>query len=109
MAPDKKDPTDPMCRRASGYPKVNQGTSCTQNSFKVGKKAFLYVGPQGGRYKAMFKLEDSRSEAVELAKVDPDCYQVGSTAWVTARFTADRPMPKELWQRWLEESYQLSL
>lgn len=64
---------------------------------------------QGGRYKAMFKLEKSKSEAAKLAKTDPDCYSVGSTAWVTARFTADKPMPKKLWEKWLDESYQLTI
>lgn len=64
---------------------------------------------QGGRFKAMFKLEKSKPEAIKLAKKNPDCYSVGSTAWVTARFTADKPMPKKLWEKWLEESYQLTV
>ena len=64
---------------------------------------------QGGRYKAMFKLEKSKPEAIKLAKKDPNCYSVGSSAWVTARFTADKPMPKKLWEKWLDESYQLTI
>ena len=63
---------------------------------------------QGGRYKAMFKLDKSLPEAKRLAKKDPDCFQVGNTAWVTARFTSEKPMPKKLWEKWLDESYQLS-
>ena len=63
---------------------------------------------QGGRYKAMFKLQKSMPEAAKLAKEDPDCWEVGSTSWVTARFTTDRPMPKKIWEKWLDESYQLS-
>ena len=90
----KKDPTEPIRLKASRYSGVDQGTSCTQSSFKTGKQAFLYIGVQGGRYKAMFKLNASRAEADKLAENDPDCYQVGSTAWVTARFTANKPMPK---------------
>ncbi|MEO0996306.1 MAG: hypothetical protein AAFX58_02200 [Pseudomonadota bacterium] len=50
------DPTEAMRQRASRYPGVDEGTSCTQSSFKTGGKAFLFVGEQGGRYKAMFKL-----------------------------------------------------
>ncbi len=109
MAASKKDPSEPIRLRASRYPGVDQGTSCTQSSFKTGKKAFLYIGTQGGRYKAMFKLQKSMPEAIKLAKKDSDCYQVGSTAWVTARFTADSPLPKKLWEKWLDESYELSL
>ncbi len=100
------DPTEPIRLKASRYPGVDEGTACTQSSFKAGKKAFLYVGEQGGRYKAMFKLKASLPEATKLAKKDPDLYQVGS--WVTARFTAEKQMPKKLWTKWLDESYELS-
>ena len=102
------DPTDPIRLRASHYPEVAEGTSCTQSSFKT-RTAFLYIGEQGGRYKAMFKLSESRAEAEALAAERPDDYQVGNTGWVTARFSVDEPMPESLWQKWLDESYQLSL
>ncbi len=102
------DPTKPIRHRASQYPDVDQGTACTQSAFKTGKKAFLYIGEQGGRFKAMFKLKASRAEADALAAEQPDCYQVGSTTWVTARFTAEEPMPQTRWEKWLDESYELS-
>ncbi|MEM8883339.1 MAG: MmcQ/YjbR family DNA-binding protein [Planctomycetota bacterium] len=102
------DPTEPILERARGYADVVEGSSCTQTSFKTGKKAFLYIGMQGGRHKAMFKLEKSMPEAIERAEREPDRYQVGSTAWVTARFTDEKPLPKRLWQKWLKESYELS-
>lgn len=104
----KKDPTEAMRLQASRYPEVDQGTACTQSSFKTGKTAFLYVGMQGGRYKAMFKLGPSAAQAAQLAEAEPDRFEVGSTSWVTARFTADKPMPKRLWSKWLDESYELS-
>ena len=63
---------------------------------------------QGGRYKAMFKLQKSMPEATKLAAKEPDRYEVGSTSWVTARFTVDKPMPRKLWEKWLDESYELS-
>ena len=108
MAAKKKDPTAPLLKKARRYPDAVEGSSCTQTSFKVGKKAFLYVGEQGGRFKAMFKLDASRSTAEALAKKDPERYQVGSTAWVTARFSAEEPLPKTVWEAWLKESYQLT-
>lgn len=103
-----QDPTGPIREKASRYPEVDEGTACTQSSFKTGKKAFLFIGMQGGRYKAMFKLQKSLPEATRLAEKEPDRFQVGSTAWVTARFTAEEPMPKKLWVKWLDESYELS-
>ncbi len=87
---------------------MDEGTSCTQNSFKTGKKAFLYIGMQGGRYKAMFKLKESRTEAVQLAEQNPKDFQVGNTGWVTARFSAEAPLLPDIWEKWLEESYRLS-
>ena len=105
----QKDPTEPMRLKASRYPGVDEGTACTQSSFKAGKKAFLFIGMQGGRYKAMFKLQQSVPEATRLAEDEPDRFEVGSSIWVTARFSADKPMPKTLWTKWLDESYELSV
>lgn len=109
MPDSKTDPTEPMRLKASQYPGVDEGTACTQSSFKAGKQSFLFVGEQGGRFKAMFKLKDSREEAIKLAKQQPDRFQVGSSVWITARFSADEPMPKKLWEKWLDESYQLAI
>ncbi len=102
------DPTEPMRAKARSFPDAIEGSSCTQASFKVGKKAFLYVGMQGGRYKAMFKLDASMPKACEFAESRPDDFQTGSTGWVTARFTADKPLAKRKWEKWLSESYALA-
>lgn len=108
MPAAKKDPTEPIRLKASRYPEVDEGTACTQSSFKTGGVAFLYIGEQGGRCKAMFKLKVSIPQAAKLAEKEPDNYQLGNTAWVTARFTAEQPMPKKVWEKWLDESYELS-
>lgn len=108
MARKKVDPTLAIRRKAGSYAGVDEGTACTQSSFKIGSKAFLFIGEQGGRYKAMFKLGASKDEALRLAKENPEDFQAGSNPWVTARFSLDEPMPRALWSRWLEESYALS-
>jgi len=102
------DPTEPMRLKASQYDGVAEGTACTQSSFKRGKKSFFFCGQQGGRYKAMFKLKDSREEAAKLAAHHPDDFQVGSNIWITARFSEEAPLPREQWEKWLDESYELS-
>ena len=43
MAAIPKDPTEAIRLKASKYPGVDQGTACTQSSFKTGKKAFLFI------------------------------------------------------------------
>ena len=103
------DPTEPIRDLAASFPLVDEGTACTQASFKACRQGFLYIGPQGGRYKAMFKLDASRQQAEQLAADRPDDFQVGSSAWVTARFSAEKPLPKRLWQKWLKESYNLAI
>jgi hypothetical protein len=104
------DPTEPIRRKAVTFPAVAKGTSCNQSSFKAGRGAFLYIGPgpKGRGYKAMFKLERSMPQARDLATTDPGRFEVGSTGWVTTRFTSDEPLPKSIWEKWLRESYELT-
>lgn len=107
--PKAKDPTEAMRVRARKFPDAVEGASCTQTSFKRGgKKAFFYVGEQGGRFKAMFKLDASLAEVRKLAKTAPDDYQHGNGGWVTARFTAEAPLAKKTWEAWMKESYELA-
>ena len=104
------DPTEAIRKAAAEFPEVVKGTSCNQNSFKTGVGSFLFVGPgpKGMGFKAMFKLKDSMPQAQELAEAEPARYQVGKTGWVTARFTAEDPLPREIWERWLSESYAIA-
>lgn len=104
------DPTDEIRRKAVAFPAVAAGTSCNQSSFKAGKGAFLYIGPgpKGKGFKAMFKLKYSMPQARKLATKHPDRFEVGSTGWVTTRFTAAEPLLRSIWETWLEESYALA-
>lgn len=104
------DPTDAIRRQAVTFPGVAKGTSCTQNAFKAGKGTFLFIGPgpKGQGFKAMFRLKASMPQALKLAAEDPTHFEVGSTGWVTARFTAENPLPKRIWGKWLAESYDVT-
>ena len=103
------DPTEPIREKAASFPEVAKGTSCNQSSFKAGKGSFLFIGPGAKEvgFKAMFKLEYSMSQARKLASKEPDRFEVGSTGWVTTRFTAEKPLPKSIWEKWLQESYDI--
>lgn len=104
------DPTDPIRQKAVAFPEVAKGTSCNQSSFKAGRGAYLYIGPgaRGRGFKAMFKLKRSIPQAKNLAVENPERFEVGSTGWVTTRFSAEEPLPRSIWEPWLEESYELS-
>lgn len=105
-----RDPTEAMRRHASTLPGVAEGTSCTQSAFKAGKGTFLFIGPgpKGEGFKAMFKLAASMPQAKKLAAERPDRFQVGTTGWVTARFTAEEPLPATIWKPWLHESHAVT-
>ena len=107
---DLPDPTDPIRQQAVTYPGMAKGTSCTQSSFKAGSGTFLFIGPgpKGLGFKAMFKLKQSMPQAEKLAAQQPSRFEIGSTGWVTARFTAEEPLPKSIWQKWLDESYDVT-
>lgn len=108
--PSSKDPTDPIRKHAAKLAGVEPTTACNQSGFKVGKRAFLYIGPgaKGQGFKAMFKLERSIAQAEQLAAKEPDRYGVGSNGWVSVRFTAEKPLAKAIWENWLKESYALA-
>lgn len=108
--PRTDDPTDAIRKAAAAFPGVLQGTSCSQTSYKAGKGTFLFIGPgaRGQGFKALFKLDRSRGQAEKLAASQPDRFEVGATGWVTARFTAEKPLPAAIWRRWLRESYELT-
>ena len=109
MTPSQ-DPTDAIRKQATKFPGVTTGTSCSQSAFRVGKGTFLFIGPgpKGEGFKAMFKLKTSMPKALELAEQNPKQFEVGSTGWVTTRFTAGAPLPRSIWEVWLEESYELT-
>ncbi len=105
-----RNPTEALHREALRLAGVAAGTACTQSAYKAGRGTFLFIGPgaKGVGFKAMFKLKASLPEARRLAARDPSRFEVGTTGWVTARFTAEAPMPAELWGRWLIESYTIT-
>ena len=102
-----KDPTLVIREKAASFENVITGTSCNQSSFKTKLGAFLFIGPgaKGVGYKAMFKLRESMDQAQKLADEFPKRIEVGSTGWVTTRFTDEEPLSESLWEAWLQESY----
>ena len=80
-----KDPTKALRKATGALLCAVEAMSCNQTSYKMGKKAFLYVGPgtKGVGRKALFKLEVSLGEAESLSKSEPERYEIGK--WVTTR------------------------
>lgn len=104
-----KDPTIAMRKKAASLSDVTEGTSCNQSSYKIGKGSFFFVGPgtKGEGFKAMFRVEGSLAQAQKLADKEPERFSAGSNGWVTVRFTAEKPIPKTVWEKWLKEAHGL--
>lgn len=104
------DPTYPMREKAASFEDVVTGTSCNQSSFKTKRGSFFFAGPgaKGMGFKAMFKLRESMPQAQALANEYPKQFEVGSTGWVTTRFSAEEPLPEAIWGKWIEESYMIT-
>jgi predicted DNA-binding protein (MmcQ/YjbR family) len=90
---------------ALGHDGVEEGIACAGTvlesaTFKVKKKAFLFVNEKNAR----LRLLASRQEAAQLAKKEPRRYVIGPQGW--AKILLADPPPLELLLRWLDESYR---
>jgi YjbR len=71
----------------------------------VNDKTFAYLSIAGEPFSIGCKLPASQSVALMLPFVTPMPYGLGKSGWVTAKL-ADAPVPIEMFEAWLEESYR---
>src|SRR4051794_20129220 len=78
-----------------------EGTALEKVTYKVRKKAFLFLGTKD----VMLKLftSHSRREAERLAAREPARFKVGSSGWVSVQLEGDPPL--EILQKWIAESH----
>ena len=105
-APVESGPMKALRKFAMTLPDAEEGTSCVNRAFRVGKKAYAYLGMKGDQYKLMIKLTDSLAKAEALHAKRPDNYQPGKLGWVTVWLPLQEKAPKGLLEGWIEESYR---
>ena len=93
---------------ARGFPEAQEGVACAgtaaeKRTVQVRKKAFVFLGAT----EAMVKLRESLPEALHLAAKEPSRYRVGALGWVTVTIGDAGAAPRELLERWVDESYRL--
>ncbi len=88
---------------AMALPEASEGHSCVNRAFRVGKKAFFYLGEKPAHIYAMLKLTDSYESAAEM---DDPRVAAGKNGWVTLRFQADDHPDAATMERWVVESYR---
>jgi predicted DNA-binding protein (MmcQ/YjbR family) len=76
---------------------------------KVAKKIFVF-GPgeseDGSSTGIGVKLLESGPAVLELPFVEPSGYGLGTSGWVQATFDLDEPLPVDLLEDWIDESYR---
>jgi hypothetical protein len=98
---------------ALALPDVVEGVACRgtpleKRNFKVGGKAFLFLGSKEGGFDVMLKLGESLPAATKLAGKEPGRYKVGAHGWVTAAFRKDEAPPPDRLEAWIGESYRVN-
>jgi YjbR protein len=93
---------------ARAFPEAQEGVACAgtaaeKRTVQVRKKAFVFLGATD----VLVKLRDSLPEALHLAAQEPNRYRVGALGWVTVTIGAGGSAPRELLERWVDESYRL--
>lgn len=63
---------------------------------------------EGAGIQSNAQTEGLYAAGVEAGTEEPKRFEVGKTGWVTARFTAEEPLPKRIWGKWLAESYEVT-
>jgi predicted DNA-binding protein (MmcQ/YjbR family) len=72
----------------------------------VNDKTFAYLSLAGEPLSISCKLPQSAEAALALPFTTPSAYGLGKSGWVTATFPDDTPVPIELLQEWIDESYR---
>jgi predicted DNA-binding protein (MmcQ/YjbR family) len=72
----------------------------------VNDKTFAYLSLAGEPLTISCKLPRSADSALSLPFTTPTAYGLGKSGWVTATFPDDTPVPVELLEEWIDESYR---
>ncbi len=88
---------------AMDFPETSEGTSCVNRAFRVGKKAFFYLGEKPDHIRLMVKLGPSLDAAEAM---NDERVSVGKHGWTTIRMPNDELLDLEQLTDWVSESYR---
>ena len=107
-APRPHASIDALRTLALRYPEAEEGVACKGTALEcptvtVRGKAFLFLGDGEVR----LKLRDAAAEAGEWASRMPALCSVGAHGWVLVKVGAGEGVPRDVLERWIDESYVL--
>jgi len=91
---------------ALSLPETHEDFPWGERVVKVARKVFVFMSAVEGGLGVTVKLPASSSLALGLPFVSPTGYGLGRSGWVTARFSRREPVPVDLLERWIDESYR---
>ena len=109
----KKAPRPTPAKRAAAlrafalrYPEAYEEFPWGERVIKVRKKIFLFLGSDSKTLSLSVKLPLSYGAALLAPFAKPTAYNLGKSGWVTASFAAGDPVPMDVLESWINESYR---
>ncbi len=94
-----------VARVAAAFPETREDNPWGHRAFKVRGKTFLFLVAEGTHLSLSVKLPVSGALALELPFAEPTGYGLGKSGWISAKFPSGSPIPLDLLEEWLHESY----
>jgi predicted DNA-binding protein (MmcQ/YjbR family) len=94
-----------VARVAAAFPETREDNPWGHRAFKVRGKTFLFLVAEGEHLSVSVKLPVSGALALELPFAEPTGYGLGKSGWVSARFPSGKPIPLDMIEEWLHESF----
>ena len=88
------------------YPETREDFPWGHSAFKVGEKAFVFMGGDKDEVSFSVKLPQSRDIAVDLPFTEPTGYGMGKYGWVTVKVRKETKVTMDLIKAWIDESYR---
>jgi predicted DNA-binding protein (MmcQ/YjbR family) len=90
---------------AAAYPEVVEEAPWGHRAFKVRGKTFMFLGSDAEGLGFSLKLPQSGLDVLGLPFAEPTHYGLGKSGWVSCSFGPGEPVPLELVELWLRESF----
>jgi predicted DNA-binding protein (MmcQ/YjbR family) len=93
-------------KKALSYPEAHEDMPWGHYAIKVKGKTFVFLAADSETFSLSAKLPSSADVAVTLPFASRTEYGLGRSGWITARFPRTAPIPLDILELWIDESYR---